>query len=397
MLFPNKLLLNTSINYLPKIKSSNYILYLCIVLGIMAAIIVLPFITTDISVKTTGITRPIAERTEVKPVISGIIDTLLFKEGDKVQKDAVILRLKDPTTKGKKTLNQFEINQREEFIHDLQIITASSSPSKGGEINGSLLNSLQSPVYREQLSKFLHQKEEQELQLKKANKEVEMNTPLAKEKILSAKEFFDIQNNFERVQSTYKAFTREQQSNWQQDLARYKLELSQYQQQLQQVNTDASYYEVKAPTAGIIQGINTRYAGGLIQANETLCSISPEGSLIGECYVQTKDIGLLKQGQIVKYQIEAFDYNYFGILTGKILTIDNDYTVINNTPVFKVRCSFDSTQLHLKNGFSGQLKKGLNFQARFTVARRSLWQLLYDKLDDWLNPIAPPKTTTASN
>ena len=388
---------NTTFIYLPQQKSSNYILYLIIVFGIITVIGALPFIHTDISVKTAGITRPVTERTEVKPVISGIIEILFFKEGDKVEKDAIILRLKDPTTKGKKTLNQFEINQREEFIHDLQIITTSPSPSEGGDINSSLINSLQSPVYKEQLSKFLHQKEEQELQLKKANKEVEINTPLAKDRVISPKEFFDIQNNQERVQSTYKAFLREQQSSWQQDLARYRLELSQYQQQLQQVNTDAGYYEVKAPTAGIIQGINTRYAGGLIQANETLCSISPEGNLIGECYVQTKDVGLLKQGQIVKYQIEAFDYNYFGILTGKILSIDNDYTVINNTPVFKVRCSFDSTQLHLKNGFVGQLKKGLNFQARFTVARRSLWQLLYDKLDDWLNPIAPPQTTTTSN
>jgi multidrug resistance efflux pump len=45
---------------------------------------------------------------------------------------------------------------------------------------------------------------------------------------------------------------------------------------MRQVNTDAAYYEVKAPVSGIIQGINTRYAGGLLQAGETLCNISPE-------------------------------------------------------------------------------------------------------------------------
>ena len=74
---------------------------------------------------------------------------------------------------------------------------------------------------------------------------------------------------------------REQQTNWQQDVARLRLELSQYQQQLDQVNTEASYYEVKAPTSGVLQGINTRYAGGLLQADETLCTISPEVTLIG--------------------------------------------------------------------------------------------------------------------
>jgi hypothetical protein len=46
-----------------------------------------------------GITRPLTERTEVKPIMTGIIDTIYFKEGEMVNKDAVILRLKDPNTK----------------------------------------------------------------------------------------------------------------------------------------------------------------------------------------------------------------------------------------------------------------------------------------------------------
>jgi HlyD family secretion protein len=28
----------------------------------------------------------------------------------------------------------------------------------------------------------------------------------------------------------------------------------------------------------------------------------------------------------------------------------------------------------------------MTLQARFSIAERSLWQLLYDKADDWLNP-----------
>ena len=371
-------------------STKSYLYMLCIAL-ITAVIASLPFIHTDISIKSMGITRPVTERTEVKPIMTGIIDTIHFKEGDMVNKDAVILRLKDPNTKGKVILNNFEINQRELFIHDLNILTNSS------ELDKSNLDKLTAPLYKQQLAKFTHQKQDLEASINKAKKELDINTTLAKDKIISGKEFYDIQINYQKLQSSYKAFVQEQLSTWQQDLARYKLELSQYKQALNVVNTDATYYLVKAPTSGIIQGINTRYQGGLLQANETLCTISPEGELIGECYVPTRDIGLLKIGQPVRYQMEAFDYNYFGILTGKVAAIDNDFTVINNTPVFKVRCSFDSTQLHLKNGFTGKLKKGLNFQARFIVARRSLWQLLYDKMDDWLNPNAPTNTTTASN
>ena len=366
-------------------------LYIIILSCIFFLILSLPFIHSDISIKSMGITRPVTERTEVKPIMTGIIDTIYFKEGEMVNKDAVILRLKDPNTKGKLIMNNFEISQREQFIHDLMILTSSI------DIEFGIIEKLNAPLYKQQLAKFTHQKQDLDASINKAKKELDINTPLAKDKIISGKEFYDIQINYQKLQSSYKAFVQEQLSTWQQDLARYKLELSQYKQNLSVVNTDATYYLVKAPISGIIQGINTRYQGGLLQANETLCTISPEGNLIGECYVPTRDIGLLKVGQSVRYQMEAFDYNYFGVLTGKIATIDNDFTVINNTPVFKVRCSFDSTQLHLKNGFTGTLKKGLNFQARFIVARRSLWQLLYDKLDDWINPNAPPNSTNAAN
>jgi HlyD family secretion protein len=55
-------------------------------------------------------------------------------------------------------------------------------------------------------------------------------------------------------------------------------------------------------------------------------------------------------------------------------------------PYFKVRCRLNKTWLQLRNGYTGQLKKGMTIQARFTIARRTIFQLLYDKTSDWLNP-----------
>jgi hypothetical protein len=51
-----------------------------------------------------------------------------------------------------------------------------------------------------------------------------------------------------------------------------------------------------------------------------------------------------------------------------------------------VRCKLDDNKLELKNGYVGYLKKGMGLQANFYVTRRTLFQLLYDKADDWLNP-----------
>jgi HlyD family secretion protein len=134
--------------------------------------------------------------------------------------------------------------------------------------------------------------------------------------------------------------------------------------------------------------LNAKYPGSSVQPDEIICSVSPEGPLVGECYVSSRDMGLLKKSQPARFQIDAFNYNYFGVLKGCIISLDNDFTLVDNKPAFKIICRFDENKLKLKNGYRGEIKKGLTFRARFICGTRSLWQLLYDTMDDWFNPVA---------
>jgi HlyD family secretion protein len=369
----------------PRIQRKSAIYVLLIIL-ISTAISALPLVKTTISIRCTGLTRPTNERTEIKPVLTGIIDTLYVQEGDTVAQGQLIATINDNSTEPRFILNEFELTQRLGFISDLEKLTTTDNYQ-------TLV--LQTPLYRQQLSKFLFQLSDQMAAFKKVQREQEINNLLLKDKVIAPKEHFDKEIEAERLGAAFEAFKNEQLTNWQNDLQRYKLEVSQFTAQRNQIETDKKNHFIYAPVSGVVQNINTRYAGGFISVGETLCILSPQSNLIGECYVSTRDVGLLKTGQPARFQIDAFDYNYFGILTGKVISIDNDFTVVENKPVFKVRCSFDSTQLLLKNGYKGELKKGLTFQARFVVAERTLWQLLFDKMDDWLNPAAPVIPETA--
>ena len=46
----------------------------------------------------------------------------------------------------------------------------------------------------------------------------------------------------------------------------------------------------------------------------------------------------------------------------------------------------DRDYLQLKNGRTDKLKKGMTVNAHFMITRRSLFDLLYQKMDDWVNP-----------
>jgi HlyD family secretion protein len=148
--------------------------------------------------------------------------------------------------------------------------------------------------------------------------------------------------------------------------------------------------QICSPVSGNLLKQYDLYPGNSIQAGELICSISPSGQLIGECYVTSKDIGLIKIDQPVKFQVDAYNYNYFGTGSGRIYFIDNDYILLEKMPVYRVRFQMNERILKLSNGISGELKKGMGFQARFKVCNRTLWQLLYEKIDDWVNPIHQP-------
>jgi HlyD family secretion protein len=69
-----------------------------------------------------------------------------------------------------------------------------------------------------------------------------------------------------------------------------------------------------------------------------------------------------------------------------VIEIPTDVVMNNNQPVFQVRCSLDTSVLTLKNGYQGTLKKGMLLTGCFYLTNRSLCQLLFDKIDDWMNP-----------
>jgi multidrug efflux pump subunit AcrA (membrane-fusion protein) len=134
--------------------------------------------------------------------------------------------------------------------------------------------------------------------------------------------------------------------------------------------------EIKSAVTGMIDSL-WHHEGDHVESND----------LIGECFVGTKDIGLLKPGQAVRFQVDAFNYNYFGWVMGYICSIDDDYTLIDKNPVFKVRCRMNQQKMQMRGGYMGRLKKGMQLQARFITGRRSLWQLLYDSVGNWLYPV----------
>jgi hypothetical protein len=93
------------------------------------------------------------------------------------------------------------------------------------------------------------------------------------------------------------------------------------------------------------------------------------------CYIKPSDIGKIKIGQPVSFQIDALSYKTWGLLSGRVTEISNDLILLNNdVAVFKVQCSMDKDHFELE-GSRIYLKTGMSFIAMFKVGNLSLFDL----------------------
>ncbi|WP_375058120.1 HlyD family efflux transporter periplasmic adaptor subunit [Zobellella sp. DQSA1] len=81
----------------------------------------------------------------------------------------------------------------------------------------------------------------------------------------------------------------------------------------------------RSPVRGIVKDIEVTTIGGVIPPNGRLMEIVPlDEQLLIEARVSPRDIAFIHPGQEGKVKITAYDYNIYGSLDGKVVTISPD-------------------------------------------------------------------------
>ncbi|WP_341839492.1 HlyD family secretion protein [Chitinophaga caseinilytica] len=372
-IFPVAVIEHSAMSWLPRVQVRSQMIYTSVLLAVLICMLALPFIYVDVSVKSAGIVRPVAEKNELRSLVSGTIADVLVREGSHVEKGQLILRLQEDISNSKISQASFELQQREAYIADLaRLSTGGGAP--------------RTALYQQQYSRFTAAISEQQATMDKLGRDLEMYKKLFADKVVAEKELRDKQYEYDRSVTLYRSAVQQQRSAWAEELSRFRMESNRLQADAEQLEKQKEWNLIKAPVSGTIQQFNGKYPGGYLQTGEMIGIISPDSNLVAECLVSPKDIGYLKAGMPVRFQVDAFNYNEWGSVEGTVQSVDNDFTLVDNQPVFKVRCQFAATEVATAKGVKGQLKKGMTLQARFLLTRRSLFQLLYDKTDDWMNP-----------
>jgi len=368
--------------YLINISNRSRIIYWIIIGMILTSIAVLPFIFIDVSVQARGYFQSDIEKQVVFTPFQGKVIFTSIRNGTAVKKGDTLLVIDTETIKAQHASLIQMIGENDSSMKDLEKLTriylAENNPFHIGLIT-QRYNAEFANLKNQQLIQF------QKYQKKKA--EHSRNELLYHQQIIPE---IDYENSLFMLNSEKDNLTQiilSQKSLWQSDLTRRRNESVKLHADLKQCSEDMTNRIVLAPTGGEIIQSSDIQTGSIVSAGQKIAEISPEGDLVATCFVRTADIGFIHESQRVKIQVDAFNYNEWGMLQGEIIDISDDMILENGSVAyFRIKCKPEKTFLTLKNGYKAEIKKGMSLNTRILVIRRSIYNLLFDKADKWFNP-----------
>jgi membrane fusion protein, peptide pheromone/bacteriocin exporter len=368
--------------YLVKISTRSRIIY-WLLIGMTGFVIgILPFIYIDVSVQAPGYFQSKLERQIVYTPLQGKIVFSSIHNGDHVMRGDTLLIIDSESIRAQKIALIKKIAENKASIIDLEKLTNTDF------IENQL--SLEQLITKRYQAEFANLRNKHNIQSQKYSKkraEHERNEQLYNQDIIPKTDYENSVFALSSERENLSQIILFQKSLWQSDLSIRMNDAINMIASLEQCTEGINNRIVLAPTSGeVIQSADIQ-TGIVISQGQNIAEISPDGELVATCFVNPSDIGLIKENQKVKIQVDAFNYNEWGMLQGEIIDISDDMIIENGSAAyFRIKCKPEKTFLSLKNGHKAFIKKGMSVNARIIVIRRSLYHLLFDKADKWFNP-----------
>jgi HlyD family secretion protein len=324
----------------------------------------LTFAKTEEIVTAPGKLEPLGVVKDVQIPVGGVVDQVLVKEGEKVKKGQLLLKLDTEATQDRKAsvektilFKQQQLNLKEEELTRYLAV----NDTEQQVLRDSLV--LEKEVLS-RLDKLNREGATAELQfLNQRNKVQEVEGRLQQAKVERL-----------RQQAILEQGARELQSN-----------LADLRSKLIELNVNIRYQAIRAPEAGLVFELKPKSRGFVAQTSEPVMKIVPFDRLEARVEVPSKDIGFVQVGKAADISIDSFPASDFGVLQGTVRKIGSDAVPPDQLKQFyrfPVDIRLNSQQLKLKSGINLPLQVGMSITANVKLRKVTYLQLLLGDFKD---------------
>ncbi|OUL18319.1 hypothetical protein BV378_35030 [Nostoc sp. RF31YmG] len=166
-------------------------------------------------------------------------------------------------------------------------------------------------------------------------------------------------------------------------LSQRRQELQSIERQLDQAKAQRKNQIITAPISGRVYNVKVNQGQAIVQSGEELLSILPPGKEpLLELDLPNQYRGFVEEGMNAKIKIDAFNYQEFGVIDGKVIYV-SPYPVVKdknlNKPVFPTRIKLDKFSVRAR-GQDKQLTPGMTAEADIVMRQKTILSLLLDPI-----------------
>jgi multidrug resistance efflux pump len=146
-------------------------------------------------------------------------------------------------------------------------------------------------------------------------------------------------------------------------------------------NTQQNLLTVRSPYEGVIISMDQRTVGSFVQQGQVLCQLAPKDAK-PRARMTLNEAGLPKLAiaQRVRYFFEAFPYQRYGAVTGKLDWISPSAITTTDSSHFVALGSLDRYEISPRTGEVFPLRVGMRGQAHIIVGGRTLIEYAFEPI-----------------
>jgi hemolysin D len=176
--------------------------------------------------------------------------------------------------------------------------------------------------------------------------------------------------------------SEEQLKDLQSQIATIDNEIAQTQQQIKEQERQLAQKIIRAPVAGIVLQLPFKQPKSFVQTGQLVAQIAPQGtSTILKVQMPSENTGFLKTGMPVKVKFDAYPFQDYGVIEGKVEKVSPDSKLVDagngKIEAFEVDVTLDRNYIQ-SQGKRIPLNLGQTATAEIIVRQRRSIDLILD-------------------
>ena len=344
-----------------------------IILGVftllIAAIVWACLSEIDVVITSSGSIQPVGNLNVVQSYANGSVKAINITEGDYVEKDDVLIELDTQSL----DIDAEQLDSQKKILDaQLKIYTKIKDGEKLSEIkiddyDYELKTYIQSILdndksYHNTLDNLEKDKENADLNHQIAQIQLEEYEANGTEREAEMQELMVQQYELAKDQADVKIKDTKTQYSSQVNskISEISGQLDEIETNLEKYSLSKDYQYITAPVSGHINSINVNTIGAAVTSAQELVTIVPDNTPVEMvCYVKNMDIADVEIGMETEIKLEAYPYNKYGTVKGKVKYISPSAFVseqMGSVYLVKIEITDKHDDIDIISGLSGSVE-----------------------------------------